>query len=348
MEVYALSSSWELVTANVPYLNLQWNRKYYEAGDWEMQLPAEAYDPSWHYVVSNDRDEVGLVQKLEYDNSSGSRMVTVSGFFAEKVLDGIVCSPRFVTDKAHTETAIQALVEKMQLKAKKNVFPFWSSTPLGNRTQCDFLGDNLGTKVFSILETRELSYRVRQYKPTARTSALMMEVWQGVDRTVGQTANVRALFSTSFGNVSGETVSIDDSAFANVCIVTAEDEALTFEVDQSGGGERFETFLDKSSEKPDDDQSEADFKAALEQSALERLSDCAEAVDITVDTLGDSGYRMAYDLGDLVTVELPDIGLSLDTRIVEVTEVFKSSGHTVTLGFGNKRISNIERAVLKG
>lgn len=348
MEVYALDSSFGLVTPNVPYVNLQWNRKYYQAGDWEMQIPASAYDPSWRYLVGNARPEVGLVQKVEFDDSDGRRLVSVSGFFAEAVLDGIVCSPRFVTDKAHTETAVSALVDAMGLADKKGVAFVANGSPLGDRTQCDFLGDALGDKCFSILETRELSYRVRRYRPSAGRDALMMQVWQGVDRTVGQSENARALFSQAFGNVAKATASVDESAFANVCVVSANDEALSFEVDESGGGERFETFLDKNSERPEDGQTAADFRAGLEQEARERLADLAVSVDIDVDNFGAAGYMTDYDLGDLVTVEMPDVGLSLDARVSEVSEVFKASGHTVTLGFGNKRISNIERAVMRG
>lgn len=342
MEVFGLSRSFELVTADIPYLNLQWNRRYYESGTWQMQVDASVYDPHWHFIMTHDRPEVAVVQKVQYDNDGGEKLILLSGFFAEQMLDQIVCCPRFVTDRAHTGTAVRVLCEGFGLESKTGIVFSDTGASLGDRTACDFIGDKLGSKCHSILETRELSYRVRC---NDAFTALYMEVWQGLDRRQSQSANPWQVFSTAWGNIERESVSIDDSAFANVCLVSANEESLQFEVDNSGGGERFEVFLDKNSEKPGEDQTAEEFRAGLEQEAIEKLADSAQAVAIDVDNYGAEGYLGDFDLGDLVTVQLEDIGLELDTRIVEVSEVFKPAGHTVSLGFGNKRISNIERAV---
>ena len=342
IEIFGLSRSFELVTANIPYFNLQWNRKYYEAGEFSLQIDASVYDTSWHFIMTHDRPEVGMIQKVSYDNEGGERLVLLSGFFAEQMLDGLVCFPRFITDKAHTETAVKVLCDKLTLEARKGIVFVGNDSPLGDRTQLDFIGDKLGSKLFSTLETRELSYRV---VADAEFRSLSMSVWQGADRRQSQSVNSWAVFSTSWGNVEKESVSLDSSAFANVCLVSANEEAVQFEVDKSNGGERFEVYLDKNSEKPDDDQTAAEFRAGLEQEALEKLASCVESIDIEIDNFGSEAYLRDFDLGDLVTVQLEDIALELETRIVEVSEVFKPEGHTVSLGFGSKRISNIERAV---
>lgn len=342
MEVFGLSRSFELITADIPYYNLQWSRKYYEAGTWQMQVSADVYDSHWHFVMTHERPEVAVIQKVQYSNDGGEKLVLLSGFFAEQMLDGIACSPRFVTDRAHTGTAVRVLCETMGLESKKGIAFNDTGASLGDRTSCDFIGNKLGSKCYSILQSRELSYRVRC---TQDFLSLYMEVWQGKDRTQGQSANPWAVFSSTWGNIENEEVSIDDSAVANVCIVSANEESVQFEVDRSGGGERFEVFLDKNSEKPGEDQSAEDFRAGLEQEAYEKLDAAVQAVTIDVDSYGDTGYLNNYDLGDLVTLQLEDIRLDLETRIVEIQEVFKPEGHTVQLGFGSKRISNIERAV---
>ena len=106
MEVYGLDDKFGLVTAAIPYFNLQWNRKYYEAGDFSIQISADVYDPSWAYIMTHDRPEVGVVQKLQYTNNGGEKLVQLSGFFAEQRLNGIVASPRFVADLSKTENVI--------------------------------------------------------------------------------------------------------------------------------------------------------------------------------------------------------------------------------------------------
>ena len=131
-----------------------------------------------------------------------------------------------------------------------------------------------------------------------------------------------------------------------MCKVSAKDEALQFEVDLSGGGERYEVFLDRAARnrrRPE----RGGFEAALRQEALEKLADCVVAQEIDVSNLGNANYLEDFDLGDKVSVILDDIGLELETRIVEVTEVFKPDGHSVQLGFGSKRITNMRRAMAR-
>lgn len=345
MELFALTEDFELVTADIPYFNLQWQRRYYQPGQFSMQISADVFDKSWRYICTHDRPEVGVVQKVQYEDKRGKKLVQVSGFFAEQRLNGLVVFPRFTKDLSKTESVIKALVESVPLLTQKGIaFTYDPDKLLGDRTQCDFIGEPLGNKCYSILETRELSYKVfTDYN----FRKLYMEVWQGLDRTQSQSKNAWAVFATTWGNIENERVNLDDSAYANVCRVSAADETLQFDVDLSNGGERYEIFLDKNSETKPDDITLEEFRAALEQEALEKLADAVKVIDIDVDNFGAVGYRHDFDLGDKVTVNLEDIGLSLETRIVEVNEVFKDSGHTVQLGFGTKRISNIRRATQK-
>lgn len=45
------------------YINLQWFRRYYEPGEFSVQLPASEYEASAVYIFTKDRPELGLVQK---------------------------------------------------------------------------------------------------------------------------------------------------------------------------------------------------------------------------------------------------------------------------------------------
>lgn len=342
MEIFGLDEDFGLVTADIPYTNLQWNRRYYEFGDFSLQVPSDVYDPAWEYIMTHDRPEVGVVQKMQYTNSGGERLVQLSGFFAEQKLNGVVAVPRFVADLSKTEDVIKRMYDTYGVQEKKRMGWRSNDSKLGDRTQCDFIGDLLGEKWYSILETRELSYRVMALDDF---SGLVCEVWQGLDRTQSQNENPWYVFSTSFGNVEDESVSIDSSAYANVCIVTYGDGESVLEVDLSNGGERFETYLDKGSAKKEEGQTDEEFKDAMRQEALEKLADCAVSTEIDVTNLGGSGYMEDFDLGDKVSMTLEDVGIELETRIVEVTEVWKAEGHSVQLGFGSKRITNMRRAM---
>lgn len=74
-------------TGSIPYTSLMWNRKYYECGDFLMEVPANVYDPSWAYIYTEERPETGIIQKVEYSDTSqvagGVDTVILSGFFFE-------------------------------------------------------------------------------------------------------------------------------------------------------------------------------------------------------------------------------------------------------------------------
>lgn len=346
MNIYALDSNFQLVATGIPYLNLQWNRKYYEPGDFQLQISKSLYDPTWAYLGTNDRPELGMIQKMSL-GSDGDDFVLLSGFFCEKMLDDKTCYPRYVGDAAKTETAVRNIFAKYK-DDLPIVLASANSTLLGDRTQSDFSDDQLGEKLYSILQSRELSLKV-EYDYIA--NKLLLGVWSGIDRTQAQETNSFYTFSTEFGNISSKEVDIDESDFKNYGIVpcNANDDNVeqnTYYVDLSNGGYKYETVIDMRSAKPEEGQSMADFKASVEQEALEKLLSYQIVEDVNIKAVSDDGYITDYDLGDKVDVVLADIGISLETRIIEVNEVFKAEGgHTITVGLGNKRISNMRRLV---
>lgn len=343
MDIYALDKDFNLLSMAIPYDNLQWSRRYYQAGQFAAQMPLALYDPNWAYIGTPDRPELGMVQKLQ---SSDSTTILISGFFCEKMLDEKVCYPRYQGDAAQTETAVRSIFS--QYKEDLPIILGAANTPLlGDRTQSDFSDDELGTKLYSILEPRELSYRVRY---DYESNKLIFEVWQGLDRTQSQTENSWVTFSADFGNLQGRTFDMDDSAYKNYAIipVDADEDGIemdTFYVDLSNGGRKRKIVFDMRSETVSEELTEAEWKQAVMQEATERLMSYQKVEDIDVNVI-QGEYLNSFDLGDKCSTELPDIGYSLESRIVEVNEVFKADGgHTVSVGLGNKRISNLRRAV---
>ena len=346
MDVYILDKDFNLITIGIPYVNLQWNRKYYEAGNFQMEISAKIYDKSWAYIGTADRPELGIIQKNQLFGE-GDVSVLLGGFFYEKKLDDKVCYPRYVGDAANTETAAREIFTRY-----KEDLPISLGEPnsplLGNRTQSDFTDDFLGEKLYKILEARELSYRVPY---DYQNNQLFFEVWQGLDRTQSQNVNSHWTFSTEFANIINKSLDFDESAFKNYAVlpVNSDDngrEQDTFYVDFSNGGYKQKIVFDYRANRPAKDQTYADFKQGVIEEATERLLSFAKIEDINIEQAGNAGYMVDYDLGDKCDVLLTDVGISMESRIVEISEVFKAeTGHSVTVGLGNKRISNIRRAV---
>lgn len=346
MDMYALDSDFNLVEVWIPYDNLQWSRRYYGAGQFAMQVPLWAYDSEWAYIGTSERPELGMVQRIE---SPDFGKALVSGFFCEKMLDRRAVYPRYKGEAASAEQAARSIFAAyagglpVELGAA-------NAPMLGGAVSSDFCDGKLGEKLSSILEAFELSYRVRYDYEQNR---LLFEVWQGLDRCQSQDANSWQVFSSDFGNVKSRSVVTDTSDWYNYAIVPVdaweddpEKERETIYVDLSDGGERREMVIDMRSSHPSDDQTMAQWRESVRQEATERLLAYSKVEELDVEPLGDAGYMRDFDLGDRCDLILPDVGISMETRIVDVYEVFKADGgHSVTVGLGNKRISNIRRAV---
>ncbi len=344
MNIYALDADRNLVTLGVPYSRLEWHRKYYEAGMFSMQVPLSIYDKTWKYVGTPDRPELGMLQKVV---TTDNNQVQVSGFFCEKMLDDKTCYPRYIGDVPHTETAVRNIFTRF-----KDDIPIElaseNSPLLGNRTQSDFSDDLLGRKLYSILESREMSYRIL-YDYVA--NKLSFQVWQGLDRTQAQNENAYQVFSSEFGNIQKRTVNLDNSNYKNYAIIPcnandAGKEQNTYYLDWSDGDYKKTVVFDMRSKKPEENQTMEDFKASILQEASEKLVAYAKIDDVDINPVGGKGYLIDYDLGDKCDVILTDVGLKMETRIVGVEETFTSDEHAVTVELGNKRITNIRRMAL--
>ena len=90
LEVFAIDENKNRLTGSIPYTSLIWTRRYKKPGEFSMQVLSSVYDPSWAYIVCSDRPEMGMVQKVEYSDTSttpdGEDTITVSGFFLEQLL----------------------------------------------------------------------------------------------------------------------------------------------------------------------------------------------------------------------------------------------------------------------
>ena len=94
LEVFAIDDNMNRATGSIPYRSLRWVRRYCEPGEFEMVVPANIYSPSWAYIYADKRPEMGIVQKVEYQDDAqaygGIDSVTLSGYFFEAVLNHIV------------------------------------------------------------------------------------------------------------------------------------------------------------------------------------------------------------------------------------------------------------------
>lgn len=340
MEVYAMGAEMSLITPNIPYISLQWVRRYYQVGEFYMQIPADLYNPDWAYLGTNERPELGIIQKVDYSQQAG-QYVMLSGFFAESLLNDKVCYPRFV-GSGSPDSVCTKIFEKYA--ADLDIAMGTGRTNDPTYLEVDITDDFLGTRLYSILESCECSQRVNY---DFVNNAMTWNLWKGVDRVQSQTQNPFFVFSNQFGNIASAEVINDYSGYKNYAIIPCDESTdsdgkvtvQTFYLDRRKDGERKrEIVFDMRNVHPEDGQTWNQFRQARLQEAGEMLAEYAIIDTIDVNIIGE-GYLDQFDLGDKVDVIIDTMKLAIETRIVEIQETFDSSGHTITVGFGNKRNS---------
>jgi len=71
---------------NIDWIEIQWNRKYTETGDFSLYTNVENWNTDIKYIKNVGRPETGIVQKLNYDKKENGTFVEVKGMFLESLL----------------------------------------------------------------------------------------------------------------------------------------------------------------------------------------------------------------------------------------------------------------------
>ncbi len=327
------------------YFDLSWHRKYYETGQFQVQILAADYLPSMKYIYTNERPELGMIQKIEYTDDD--RMVVLSGFFFEKVLSDKIIYPMFEQYGTRAKYVYSA-VQKYRADIPKLVMGFYEDA--GEKIQKQDTGTDLETMSYETLKVDEKSYRISYDYETDRA---VFEIYQGKDRTQDQMENNFVTFSKGFRNIRGVKATLDSSNYKNYFVVGGSGEGADriYEiVDLSGGEYQRQLFIDAKNENfNSEEQTIEDYRAGLRQKAVEKALDYVSINNVEFDVAANAGakYLEDYDLGDKCDIIIDAILASYQARIIEVLETWNQGVHKVTLVFGDKIPTQYEKARLR-
>jgi len=343
---------------------LLWNRRYYEAGLFELYTPAEFFElmNSGRYLFRSDRNALGVIREVNFArDAKGARTAYCKGYFAEQLLNNRVLNTQeniSGTPEAIARKLVQRyVIAPSDTGRKLPHIQLGAVNGVGSSIEMTATGDNLGDKLYEIEKTQELSHRLI-YDYQANT--LSFEVWKGKDRTDTQEANSWAIFSDSFYNVKNAVYDRNEADYKNYAYVAGEGEGaarIVVEVDirSDPKEERREVYIDArdlQSKYQDEAGNEytytdAQYRALLRQRGLEKLVEYAkvETVNSDVDPNANLVYMKDFDLGDLCTYRYTDVGIETTKRITEVQEVYEGSKQTLSVVFGVDQLSSITKII---
>ncbi|MGO5053650.1 siphovirus ReqiPepy6 Gp37-like family protein [Lachnospiraceae bacterium LCP25S3_G4] len=329
------------------YLNLQWNRKYYEYGDFQIQILSKDYDPNMKYVYAVDRKEIGILNQPKLEESINGDFIVLTGFLYNKILDDKIVYPTFYANgNITTEVRRQVSTYKEDIP---NLYLKESQKTLGTKILWQDTGTELGKSITDVLKTQELAYRINY---SYVDNKFYFEIYQGLNRTQSQTENNFVVFSHGFKNLKNVKVEIDDSNYKNYFVVGGSGEAsdrIIEIVDLSNGGYKKKKFIDAKGESYDETkQTLAEYKQTLRQKGLEEALKYLKVYNFEFDALqSGSVYLEDYDIGDKCDIVIESMKLSYEARLIEVNEVYENGNKEIKLIFGDKKPTIYEKVRIK-
>lgn len=389
MEIYVYDRGINLLGMVETFTSLQWQRWFYKPGEFELicnipQIDADAATllsllQKGHIVWPKGKDEAGYIYYVHPAmDGNGAETLDVKG----KLLTGYL-GQRIVWDNLYltgtAEAIMRTLVDKNAISPSdaKRVIPLLSLgalhnlVPTGTYKAPKDKHDNLADVLETLATTADVGQHIL-FDPGGKT--LKYEIWRGLDRTVGQNVNSRAIFCRDYENVLTQEYTDSNDGLKNVCLIggkfthqvttekTGSDGKVETETEDNDmpvstvigsaiGLDRYEEYLSSSSSSKVDTgtkddkgndiynyMSQPDFITQLQSDGNKDLTQRVEVqtFDGTINLYGNLKYQQNWDLGDRATFVSKRWGLQLDTRITGVKEIYESSGLSLEVTFGNE------------
>jgi len=349
MELYVFDKDLNFQGILESFFSLRWIRKYSRYGEFELHcgLTSEILEllKKDYIIWKKDDLEAGYI---EYRNirqeADGKEVLVVKGKFLTGHLDRrIIWGTEIINDTA--ENAIRTLINNNAISPTNvdRIIPMLQLGTLKNYTQITDKQTsyrNLLEEVEIIALTSELGIRTLI---DIASKQMVFDIYKGIDRTAGQTINVPAIFSKEFENILEQEYTDSLNNYRNLALVGGIGEGTARKLITVGSGiglDRLEVFSDQKSLSNEVDgvvMSDAEYNALLIEKGNEKLSEYKgiQTFDSKINLKSNLIYKTDFDLGDIVTCISKKWGVTIDTRITEVEEIYEESGLSVNVTFGN-------------
>lgn len=355
MELLLLDKDFQICGLVDDFSSLVWNRRYYECGSFNLQLPVRYWEQfkNAKYVYSKEFEETGVLETLDYKTKMSRVEIERSGRFLESKLAGRVINKTQYFKKMTTEDIVRSLVNTFAINSgdrKIKNLVLGEQKGLGQIRTIQMTGGNLLDKIYKLCKEDELSIHL---KYDFDNNKMVFEVWQGLDRRDTQNTNTWAIFCRNFENVLEEEYSMNETKYCNFAYVEGEVEDQTETNDASTGNtkkmrvevtvdrikdgeERKELYVDARDLQKEEDMTDSEYLETLRERGIEKLNECykVEKSNFNIDTNSNLRYKKDFDLGDKVVYMNEDLGFSVENRITEVTENYENGEKTIDVTFG--------------
>lgn len=230
------------------YSSLRWRRRYFEPGEVELHCPASASNlallQEGNIIHRLDRQEAAIIEGVDIKGTDQGDEITVTGRMGSSMLDRRIVMPTVNFDGT-VEAAMRKLVSDNAITVRP--LPHLVLGSVGELTPTVSFQATWKT-VLMVIEAlgraAPIGFRVRLDVPGQQW---IFEVYDGVDRSVGQTVLPQVVFCGDNENIANAEYARNSIGYANYAIVGGQGEGsdrVIVTVDQTNGEDRRELWVD--------------------------------------------------------------------------------------------------------
>ena len=336
MDLYVMSTSFDILAVVDDYKSLIWTDRYDAAGDFELYLSAYseslAYLKPDNYLISPNSDRIMIIESIDLssDVDSGSS-ATITGRSLESILDR-----RIVWNQTRIQGNLQngiqgllndAIISPTDPNRKISNFSFQASTDpavTGLNADAQFTGDDLLGAISDLCSAASIGFRITM--PTV--GQFLFQLYAGANRSYTQNANPFVVFSNKFENLLNSSYLRNKTPHKTVVLVGGEGEggdrkfAPVGRATEQTGMERREIFKDArdlSSNVNGTDIPYHDYILMLMQRGYETLAEWTGVEMFEGEAASDNTmyvYGEDFYMGDIVQIA-NEYGLGSASRVTE-------------------------------
>jgi len=352
--VRILDTNFNLLGEIDDYESLQFTRRFYRAGEFEMHIAlgkqsVEKLQKDVVIMVGNQPHKSGIITQREIPDENGIEKLVVRGLTLGGVLDRrITMAVNYDRVRGAAETVIKHYVDNNLVNGTYATgiyagrrIPFISiatDQQRGKQTPWQTRFEPLDKVTEEIAKWCDIGWLI---KLDFATKKWVFDVLIGRDLTAGQTQRPPVIFSHEFDNIQSQQFVDSDTKYKNVAYAGGpgdEEQRLIQAIGNVSGFDRREAFLDCSSAA---DAVELADLGAQQLAELKRI----QAFDGKILDTRSFQYEKDWDLGDIVTIRNLKWGLTMNSRITEIKEIYEPATK-LEVTFGNE-IPTITQAIKK-
>jgi hypothetical protein len=352
MPIMIISPSFELLGEIRNYESLQFTRRFYTVGEFELHINVNK--PNTGALVNgnlimlgNQGNKAGIIRHRENEidengDATDTLIIkgpTLKGVCAQRLVVPDTSGDGYDSSTGAQETIIKHfvtahLVSPADASRKISQVAIAADQQRGAQDKWRFRFDVLSDALDTVGEYSKLGWDITL---DLANQEWVFDVIPGRNLTASQSVLPPVIFNAEWGNIKTPHLiqSWINAATQGYCGGQGDGvDRLIQQVGSTSGLDRMEQFFDCS---------EAESAAELLSTGAQKLAEAAptNTFEFGIDPLRPFIYGVDYDLGDTVTAISKKWGVTMDTQITEVKEVYEADGNSIEPTFGTSTPSLI-------